>query len=608
MNLLRAFQNFFLHRKASSACEGKIPSPSFSLFSTTSPLAPLLCLQCLATLICFFCLQWWRPYYFLTDDNLCAGLPFITDIGRRLLAGRSLFYSDYIFGGNYNLLRDAMYFSWDPLLILSSLLEATPARLAILDVLALFHILLCSTGFCLLLHHLRATDRIPLTNGRLLFIVLSYTFSMYALIVGSSWLNYLGPYSALPWLVYALLHPKRLVGISLIVLFQAHTLLFGHANPLIFNGVCLGILSLVLSYRDRSPAPFLRLFIGVALALLIITPLLLPSLHGFTETRRFQGMSSTSLSIFRLPPLTFILSYFISSFSVVSLAWENGFRFGELQVWAGYAMVSCAASWMLLGALFSRAKWSLLQSACLGLSLLAAVFVIRPDFITNAMTHVPILRSLRWPFRETLQFLFFIHVLIALRPNLRPWLDRGLAVIGLIFFFVPIVSFSAPSLNELTLDRRLLFSGEAARYWSKVRQHLQSDEKITLVIANQTVERESCIIPFILLGAYNYPMLLELPSASGYSQSAPASQLYLNRRSDLRTGSYDKENIPLLKQKRPDLRFVHLESLHPLKLTLIGNGAQPDIDLTPDAMESLRRVDYDSMVRKFLNQQKATKP
>jgi len=110
----------------------------------------LLIRTLLATLALFLALEIWRPYYFLTDDNLSAGLPFLTEMGRHLKSGQSPFYSDYLFGGHYNLLRDANYFSWSPIYFIVSLLADTPGRFAMLDLIALFNILLSAAGFALL--------------------------------------------------------------------------------------------------------------------------------------------------------------------------------------------------------------------------------------------------------------------------------------------------------------------------------------------------------------------------------------------------------------------------------------------------------------------------
>src|ERR1700729_183091 len=88
-----------------------------------------------AVVVVLALLEIWRPCYFLTDDNLDSCLPLLTGIGRRMLQGESPFYSDYTFGGNYDLLRDPMTFAWHPFYFLAALVANSPARLLTLDLL-----------------------------------------------------------------------------------------------------------------------------------------------------------------------------------------------------------------------------------------------------------------------------------------------------------------------------------------------------------------------------------------------------------------------------------------------------------------------------------------
>ena len=47
----------------------------------------------LVSALIFGVLEIWRPYFFLTDDNLDGGLPFFMEMGNHLLHGQSPFYS-----------------------------------------------------------------------------------------------------------------------------------------------------------------------------------------------------------------------------------------------------------------------------------------------------------------------------------------------------------------------------------------------------------------------------------------------------------------------------------------------------------------------------------
>ena len=103
----------------------------------------------------FLLLEIWRPFYFLTDDNLSAGFPVLTEIGRHLKAGKSPFVGDYLFGGHYNLLRDIGTIDWHPFYLASSLLADTGARFWIMDLIAFLFLLVATVGFTLLAYRLR---------------------------------------------------------------------------------------------------------------------------------------------------------------------------------------------------------------------------------------------------------------------------------------------------------------------------------------------------------------------------------------------------------------------------------------------------------------------
>src|ERR1700749_1373060 len=99
----------------------------------SSSLAGLLKFNLTLSTLLFLLLEIKRPCFFLTDDNLCVGLPFFTELGRHLKSGHSPFVSDYLYGGHYNLLRDCSFFTWHPLNFAVSLLADTPFRFWMLD-------------------------------------------------------------------------------------------------------------------------------------------------------------------------------------------------------------------------------------------------------------------------------------------------------------------------------------------------------------------------------------------------------------------------------------------------------------------------------------------
>ena len=66
----------------------------------------------------------------------------------------------------------------------------------------------------------------------------------------------------------------------------------------------------------------------------------------------------------------------------------------------------------------------------------------------------------------------------------------------------------------------------------------------------------------------------------GYSQTAPLDQVDIKIYAYYPYGAYQPEQKAYLLTQRPDLKFITLESLHPLKITLSSRDG-PTIDLTP---------------------------
>ena len=143
-------------------------------------------------------------------------------MGRHLKSGQSPFYSDYLFGGHYNLLRDAKYFNWCPVNFAVSMLADTPGRFAMLDLLALLDLLLAAAGFVLLAAALREELGLRVSDGRLLFLTLSFGFSTFILTTGASWVNFLTNQAVLPWLALGLWQTTWRRSLGLLTLFSLY--------------------------------------------------------------------------------------------------------------------------------------------------------------------------------------------------------------------------------------------------------------------------------------------------------------------------------------------------------------------------------------------------
>jgi hypothetical protein len=87
-------------------------------------------------------------------------------------------------------------------------------------------------------------------------------------------------------------------------------------------------------------------------------------------------------------------------------------------------------------------------------------------------------------------------------------------------------------------------------------------------------------VPFSLIGAYDFPIFFEVKSATGYSVTTPHDQLYLKTRPRWSSGIFTPDQKEAILQERPHIRFITLESVEPLRITLSSREGPP-IDLTP---------------------------
>jgi hypothetical protein len=543
----------------------------------------------LATGLLFLLLEIWRPYYFLTDDNLSVGLPFLTEIGRHLKSGQSPFYSDYLFSGHYDLLRDVTYFNWCPVNFVVSLLADTPGRFAMLDLIALVNIVLAAAGFVLLAAAVRAELGLRVSDGRLLFLTLSFTFSTFILTAGASWVNFLANQAVLPWLALGLWHTTWRRSVALLTLFSLFEAVAGQMAGTISNGLVLSLFALLVCAYRRSLRPLGCWIVSNVLTLALISPLLVPALDGFFHSQRGGGMTVELLQHFSMQaglfPVSFLFgNYFEMVAQLAHIQEPSLFLFPRLPT-----LLACAAAWCIFPLVCQRRRWTLLEGGCAALIALLALMIVRPTIITEFMTHMPILRSMRWPFREILQFLFFFHLLLVIRPWAgTPGFQNRFASVSLALFVLPLFFTKPLSLNALTDDRAALFSGHADRFWAAVKTQLRPGDKIATVIDPYLWAQSLNRIPYALTGTADFPAYFRVPTISGYSETAPLDQLPVLVRPHFWFGAYDPTQVPLITQNRLYVRVITVTGFNPLRLTL--SAATPDgkpIDLTP-LLESTR--------------------
>jgi hypothetical protein len=521
----------------------------------------------------FGLLQLWRPCFFLTDDNLSAGFPIFTEIGRHLWHGQSPFVSDYLFGGNYPLIEDPTFFVWHPFVFICSLLAETPAHFWIMDAIALPLLLLATAGFINLAWFVRDELALEVRDGWLLFYALGYTYSFMALASGASWLCFLGNHGAMPWLALGILQRKWLPGLGLVALFSVHQLLGGHFAPLISVSILFSLFAAGVAWWRRSPAPLVAWFGGYVVAVIVILPFLVPAIHGFLDSPRQQGLDVQEMQASRIPFWLFPASFLGgTSFWLIRTA-------PDFHIFHP-ALAASAAAWCIFPALLNRRRWHFLEVLCAVLGLVCFFLVIRPLWVSEIMSRLPLLRSLRMPFRELIVFDFFFYFFLVLRvPTLVPILRRGVAVFSATAYLVPMLLYHPPSFNPMAQQRQLLFSGDLDRWWAQVKLHLGPDDRIATVVPLTSYYVYGEWAPFSLIGSHNFCSLVEVTSGSGYSPTAPTSHLYLKTWHPL-FGYFYENQVDLLWHERPDLKLIVMTSTHPLRIELRSWDGTA-VDLTP---------------------------
>ncbi len=537
----------------------------------------------LVSALIFTVLEIWRPCFFLTDDNLDGGLPLFVEIGHHLLNGQSPFISDYLFGGNYNLLRDATYFIWHPVYLFSMLLAGTSFYYVMFDVDAFIFLMLTTAGFVNLAWYLRREVPLKVSDGWIMFLTMSFTYSVISLATGASWLNYLVNHSVLPWLALGILQKQWRAGVGLVALFSIHQILGGHPLAMISNNIFLTLFAVGVCVCRRSLTPLGFWIVGMLVACIVTFPLLFPMLEGFLSSSRAQGVPLYDMQLNNIS-----LQEFPTSLFVGMALW---IIHPPLHAHVTYtlAFCSCAAAWCIVPAALSKAKWRGLEIVTLSVLVFVAVMVIRPVWISEIMIRLPILRSMRWPFRELVQFQFFFHLFLLLRPpGLPVRLQRLTAFTSACVMVLPMLFYViGPTFNEMPIGRKLIFSGELDRYWDKVRPLLKPTDVVAVLIPYNVYMNDDYEKPNGLLAAFDYSCLAKVINANGYSHTAPPDQLYTQTIPFYPNGAYEISQREALLKERPEIKFITLESLHPVRISL-SSGTGPAIDLTPYLPEAFQ--------------------
>jgi len=539
-------------------------------------------------------LEVWRPCFFLTDDNLSYWLPILTGIGRRTWNGQSIAVEPFLYGGNYNLLREPnALFDWNPLTFVLSPLANTRFYFLMPDCIAIFHLLMGAISFSFLLVSLRRWHDLPLSTNRLVFLSLSFVFSQYALTVGASWVPFLANQSALPLLLLALLHPKRSKGLAFGVVGFLYTLSMGHLSPFLFTLLFFAVFALLWASSTRRIEPVLRFGVALMVACALFSPLLFQAAQGFHSTARDTQMSVVESISLSVHPTTLLASFFGGFIGVLVCA-----RAGVQEITLFPVYASCAGAWSALSTWKARTKAArqlaepgasdalrgavALQDAALTMILVTALFIMRPFWLGQALHALPLYRSLRWPFREIFVLLFWAHLWLALRPvqmgRRATWM---LGATGVAVFLVSLIGTEIWSFAPMRADRNLVMSGQAQSYWTRIAKRLGPHDQLIAIVDRVVEPTRFDSMPFSLVGAYNYPALFQVHSRSGYSVTGINSAGLDGRKPNHWSGTFSRRDGEALLAKYPHIKALELVSLRPLRIDFREGGRRQHLVLPP---------------------------
>ena len=541
-------------------------------------------------------LQVWRPYFFLTDDNLVGLLPVVTSVGRSLARGQSPFWVETLFGG-LDLLRDPGGLClWNPLVMVLALLTQTPLRLAVVDIFVGAHLLLAAFCCAHLLARWRAMFGLALSDRRLIFLSVSYAFSAFSIIVCASWNSFAANIVAAPLALLGMFHPSRAKGVALVLASTVLSLLTGHLSPFAWAALSLTAFALLWPFAAprasssaaastcEGPEPPreshwkwevpLRWIGGSLLALAACSPLLWLAMSGFAQTTRSTSLPMREVLWMQVPPQTFALSWLAGSLSALSDA-GRPLLLMQLPSGASHAIALAGAGHFIALAL-GKTLWKRgvrrVDVLFAALSLGVVLVVARPLWLQLVVEKLPILRSLRFPFREIWLFHLWTHAWMAWRAQgLSARHARLSALSGTVVLSLSLLLWSPPTFSRLSLTREWVISGRAQRFWDWMRPQLPPGSRLLpIVTPEQWSGHEK--MPFPLLCAFNFPALFDVPSQSGYVIKGLEHGAVRSGAASNYAGLLSPREGREALRRDPKIVLVRIQSLQPLIVVFEGRG------------------------------------
>ncbi len=560
-------------------------------------------------LLILLLLQAWRPFFFLTDDNLVGLLPVLSALGRNLLHGQSPFWIGQLFGG-WDLLRDPSGLClWNPFVLALALLTQTPLRFCVVDLFVGAHLLLAAFGCAHLLALWRARFGLGLGDRRLVFLSVSYAFSAFSIIVCASWSSFAPNIAAAPLALLGMFHSRRRTGVLLVAASTLMGILDGHLSPFAWAAVSLTAFALLwpLAARDApstcaaeptdSRAAHaacevpLRWASGSLLAIGACAPLLWLAMSGFAHTARDSSFALREVVWMKVPALIFVLSWLVGSLSALADA-GHPLLLVQLPSGASHAIAAAAgAHFVLLSLLSGRSggaagaqgeqgaqgerglpHWARLDWLFGLLCASVLLLVARPAWLESVIERLPLLRSLRFPFREIWLFHLWTHGWMAWRgARLSPRLARLSALSGALTTVLSLVLWAPPTFSRLNLTRDWVLSGRAQRFWAWMKPRLPPGSRL-LPVATQKQWEQFPKLPLPLLCTFNFPALFDVPSPGGYvikgMERGRVRRGQVGGPAGLRSPAEGKAAL----SRDPRLILVSVRSLNPLTLRFDGRN------------------------------------
>ncbi|MBA3273752.1 MAG: hypothetical protein H0T11_07750 [Chthoniobacterales bacterium] len=393
--------------------------------------------------------------------------------------------------------------------------------------------------------------------------------------VNASWIMFINVHAAYPVAFAALFARSFWRSASVIAATVMFSLLGAHPHPFCYLLIFGGLLALGFSCVQRSWRPAAAFALGSTIATIAMLPLIIPVLAGFATSWRHGRMDIEFVRSFNLPWDQLVLSW-ISGPADLLVHRDVELHYADPVFVAALAW-SLVNLPLLLTLLWRRRRFSTTETVLLVTILICGMFIVRPLWLATALSQVPFLRSLRWPFREIAVLNACTHLLavFCLTPKLRGPFRVGVigsAALASVFLFYP-----APTFNPLQLDRTMIISGKVAEFQRELARIYGPERRLMISSARHLLldQEGPQPIPFAAMGAYNYASLFRVVNVAGYSSTIPhtASPEAHDLEPIHWAGIYSPEQANRILAANPDLLHLTVTSLDPL---LVATARGPE--------------------------------